>query len=262
MRLRFHAPPLFLLAVCGCGLGGAGGPATRPVPEVGPSLPPAGADLVTTPPLPVWEPEFGQRVRATVGTFPPMAGEVRAITSGVLLLQGDQETFPLRLTSIRVLEVRRHRRTRALEGGIFGALAGAVLGRVTLVGIGGDHWASQGEILAPGLGAILGGLVGALLGWQIGGDYWEQVGIPASAGLAPRRIVGGRSDPELSLPGWHPRGPADVRLGYPVGPSSRHSTGFPLLLHPEKSPTRCFTLVKPSCLRYPSTQRARGPTSQ
>ncbi|MGW8265282.1 MAG: hypothetical protein ACWGSQ_02875 [Longimicrobiales bacterium] len=135
-----------------------------------------------------------------MGTFPPMIGEVRAFRNGVLLLQGEGEAYPLRLTSIRVLEVRRHRRTRALEGGIIGALAGAILGRLTLGGIGGEHWESQGEVLAPGLGAIVGGLAGALLGWQVGGDYWEEVGIPTSGTVPRGRAMGKGPDPGSGTP--------------------------------------------------------------
>lgn len=189
MRIRFHAPSLFLWVVCGCGVLGGGGPASSPSPEAGPIPPPEEPERIGTPSLPVWEPELGQEVRATVGTFPPMAGEVRAVRNGVLLLQGEGETYPLRLTSIRVLEVRRHGRTRALEGGIIGALAGAILGRLTLAGIGGEHWESQGEVLAPGLGAIAGGLAGALLGWQVGGDYWEEVRVPLPTTVAPQRSM-------------------------------------------------------------------------
>ena len=220
MRVRFHALSLFLLTVSGCGAGGGGGPASSPSPEPGPGTPPGGAELVTNPSLPVWEPEPGQEVRATVGTFPPMAGEVRAVRSGVLLLQRDSETYPLRLTSIRVLEVRRHRRTRALEGGIIGALAGAILGRLTLVGIGGDHWESQGEVLAPGLGAIVGGLAGALLGWQIGGDLWEEVAVPAAANPSPWRVLDLRQDPDQAA-SLTPRGfrSSSTRRNLPRGVS-------------------------------------------
>ena len=148
----------------------------------------APAEVPAPDPRPIWEPEYGQEVRATVGTFPPFVGEVRGITGGVLLLWKVPDTYPLSLTSIHRLEVRRYRRTRALEGGILGAVAGAVLGRLTLLGIGGDHWESQGRTLAPGLGAILGGLVGSLVGWRVGGDYWEEVTIQPSVVLAPRRI--------------------------------------------------------------------------
>ena len=148
----------------------------------------ARAEVPAPDPRPIWEPEFGQEVRATVGTFPPFVGEVRGITGGVLLLWQAPDTYPLSVTSIRRLEVRRYRRTRALEGGILGAVAGAVLGRLTLLGIGGDHWESQGRTLAPGLGAILGGLVGSIVGSRVGGDYWEEVTIPPSVVLAPRRI--------------------------------------------------------------------------
>jgi hypothetical protein len=148
-----------------------------------------GAEAALIPPEAVWEPEYEQGIRATVGTFPPFVGEVQGIVGDVLLLRSDTRTYPLRIPSIRLLEVRRYRRTRALEGGILGALAGAVLGRITLIGIGGDHWETQGRSLAPGLGAIMGGLVGALVGMQFGGDFWEGVRIPASVSLDPRRIV-------------------------------------------------------------------------
>jgi len=144
---------------------------------------------------PLWEPDYGQEVRATVGTFPPFEGEVQAVTSGVLLLREEEESYPLRLNSVRRLEVRRYRRTRALEGGLLGAALGAVVGRLTLVGIGGDHWESQGRLLAPGLGAIMGGLLGALAGSKFDGDYWEEVRIPASVSLSPRRIVEEGVDP-------------------------------------------------------------------
>jgi len=166
---------------------GRGGPAPSPSPEAGLIAPSGEPEPVGPPPLPVWEPEIGQEVRATVGTFPPLAGEVRGVRNGVLFLRGESETYPLRLTSIRGFDVRRQGRTRALEGGIIGALAGAILGRLTLVGIGGDHWESQGEVLAPGLGAIVGGLAGALLGWQVGGDYWEEVRVPLPATVVPQR---------------------------------------------------------------------------
>jgi hypothetical protein len=191
VRLALAVPSLLLAAVCGCGVGGAGGPGPSPSPGAGTVSPPGGEGREILPSLPLWEPELGQEVRATVGTFPPISGELRALGTGVLLLQAEGEPYPLRLNSIRVLEVRRHRRTRALEGGVVGAVAGALVGRLTLGGIGGDHWESQGEVLAPGLGAILGGLVGALLGWQIGGDYWEEVRIPASAAPGPIGRGGG-----------------------------------------------------------------------
>ena len=67
-----------------------------------------------------------------------------------------------------------------MEGGVLGAVAGAILGRLTLIGIDGEHWESQGRSLAPGLGAIMGGLLGALVGRQFGGDYWQEGRIPAS----------------------------------------------------------------------------------
>lgn len=191
MRLALAVPSLLVAAVCGCGVGGTGGPGPSPSPGAGTVSPPGGGELDTLPSLPLWEPEIGQEVRATVGTFPPISGELRAFRTGVLLLQAEGGPYPLRLTSIRVLEVRRHRRTRALEGGVLGVLAGALVGRLTLGGIGGDHWESQGEVLAPGLGAILGGLVGALVGWQIGGDYWEEVRVPEMAAPGPAGPGGG-----------------------------------------------------------------------
>jgi hypothetical protein len=166
-----------------------------PVPEgprVGPSeVRPgeAGPEMPLIPAEAVWQPEYGQGIRATVGTFPPFVGEVQAIVGSVLLLRTEERTYPLTIHSIRLLEVRRSRRTRALEGGILGALAGGFLGRLTLIGIGGEHWESQGRSLAPGLGAIMGGLLGALVGRQVGGDYWQEVRIPASVSLGTRRIV-------------------------------------------------------------------------
>jgi hypothetical protein len=135
---------------------------------------------------------LGDEVRATVGTFPPFVGTVQAIQDNTLSVRTDRGEAPLRLSSIRVLEVRRYRRTRGVEGGVVGAVLGAVLGRVTLIGLSGEHWESQGRILAPGLGAIAGGLIGALLGSKMLGDYWEVIPVPDSTtpergkGVIPR----------------------------------------------------------------------------
>lgn len=193
MSLRLPLSGLLLL-LGGCVSPGQPGGATGETPSPGAvDRPPAEVEAQAAAGtfLPVWEPEYGQEVRATVGTFPPFEGEVQAVTGGVLLLREEKESYPLRLNSIRRLEVRRYRRTRALEGGLLGAALGAVVGRLTLVGIGGDHWESQGQLLAPGLGAIMGGLLGALMGSRFRGDYWEEVRIPASVSLSPRRIVEG-----------------------------------------------------------------------
>jgi outer membrane lipoprotein SlyB len=95
-----------------------------------------------------------------------------------LRLRTDGGEASLRFSSIRVLEVRRQRRDRSVEGGILGTLLGAFLGRFTLLGLGGSHWKAQGRLLAPGLGAIAGGLIGALVGSQILGDYWEPIPVP------------------------------------------------------------------------------------
>ena len=208
MTRRFPNPSLLLLTVCGCAGGSHGGVAGPQPRAAGPVPLPGEAVVATAPSLPVWEPDYGQRVRATVGTFPPFVGEVRAINGGVLLLQQGSHTDPLRLSSIRRMEVRRLRRTRALEGGVFGAVAGAVLGRVTLLGIEGDHWDSQGRLLAPGLGAIMGGLLGSLIGWKAGGDYWEEVTVPASVSLTPRRVVEGAGRSRGTVPGPRRAGPA------------------------------------------------------
>jgi hypothetical protein len=193
----FPLPSLLALILMGCASGSPGGgspgghnPPGAPVLPGGPE-----AQALAVDPLPVWEPEYGQEVQATVGTFPPIAGRIQAVNEGVLILRDGARTYPLRLSSIRRLEVRRYRRTRAVEGGVVGALFGAVLGRVTLVGIGGEHWENQGRLLAPGLGAIMGGLLGALAGGRFGGDYWEEVRIPASVSLSPRRIVEGSGRP-------------------------------------------------------------------
>lgn len=166
-----------LWAGAGCASGAAAGP----------GIPASRLDDST---LPVWEPVFDQELRATVGTFPPIEGRARTISGDVLLIRQQDRSYPLRISSIRRLEVRRYGRSRAVEGGLLGALAGGIVGRLTLVGIGGEHWESQGRLLAPGLGAIMGGLMGALVGRQFGGDYWEVVRIPASPVMAPvRRIV-------------------------------------------------------------------------
>jgi hypothetical protein len=153
-------------------------PAAGGVPEAGPIPGTATADDL----------RLGDEVRATVGTFPPFVGTVLAIQGNTLRLRTDRGEVPLRLTSIRILEVRRYRRTRAVEGGVIGAVLGAVLGRVTLIGLSGEHWESQGRILAPGLGAIAGGLLGALLGSRMRGDYWETIPVPEP--IAPERTPG------------------------------------------------------------------------
>lgn len=203
MRWSGSWGPLLPVLLWGCAGVAPGGPGEGTGP---PSRePPGGADpwtgLDSVPPLPIWEPAYGQEVRATVGTFPPFVGEVQGLSGEVLLLREGAETYPLRLPSIRRLEVRRYRRTRAAEGGFLGAVLGGLIGRVTLIGIGGEHWESQGRILAPGLGAIMGGLVGALLGGRFGGDFWEEVTIPPDPRLAPRRIVDPLPAPDGAGPG-------------------------------------------------------------
>ena len=190
-RLAFLLLPLLLPFLEAC----ASSRTPSPVSE-GPRLDPseihpgeAGSETPLVPLEAVWVPEYGQGIRATVGTFPPFVGEVQGILGDILLLRSEERIYPLTIPSIRLMEVRRHRRTRAIEGGVLGALAGGLLGRLTLIGIGGEHWESQGRSLAPGLGAIMGGLLGALVGRQFAGDYWQEVRIPASVSLGARRIV-------------------------------------------------------------------------
>jgi hypothetical protein len=121
---------------------------------------------------------LGQEVRVTVGSFPPFVGTVQLMTGSELRLRTDLREVPFRFASIRTLEVRRRRRTLAVELSLLGVVAGGILGRVTLLGLGGSHWESQGRLLAPGLGAIAGGLLGALFGWQLSGDYWDPIPVP------------------------------------------------------------------------------------
>jgi hypothetical protein len=190
-RLAFLLLPLLLPFLEACASSGPVSPGSegpRPVPtEIRPGE--AGSETPLVRFEAVWVPEYGQGIRATVGTFPPFVGEVQGILGDVLLLRTEERIYPLTIPSIRLMEVRRHRRTRAMEGGVLGAVAGAILGRLTLIGIDGEHWESQGRSLAPGLGAIMGGLLGALVGRQFGGDYWQEVRIPASVSLGMRRIV-------------------------------------------------------------------------
>jgi hypothetical protein len=122
--------------------------------------------------------DSGEEVRVTVGSFPPLEGTVQIMQANILRLQTQYRVLPIQLTSIRTLEVRRSRRTKAVEGGILGGLLGGIVGRLTLIGISGKHWESQGRLLAPGIGAIIGGLGGAILGSRLAGDYWEEVPVP------------------------------------------------------------------------------------
>jgi hypothetical protein len=122
--------------------------------------------------------DSGEEVRVTVGTFPPMEGTVQIMQANILRLRTDRRVLPIRLNSIRTLEVRRNRRSKAVEGGILGGLVGGLLGRLTLIGVSGKHWESLGRLLAPGFGAIIGGLTGAILGSRLAGDYWEVVPVP------------------------------------------------------------------------------------
>ncbi|MFC1660557.1 hypothetical protein ACFL3S_03685, partial [Gemmatimonadota bacterium] len=107
--------PLFLLiaAQFACVSGGPGGPRLPPTGQV-----PADRVVPGMAALPGLEP--GQEIRATVGTFPPFVGTVQQIQENTLRLRTERGEVPLHLTSIRLLEVRRHRRTRAVEVGVVG----------------------------------------------------------------------------------------------------------------------------------------------
>ena len=93
----------------------------------------------------------------------------------MLRLRTDQREVFLRFASIRALEVRRRRRTLAVEMGLLGVVAGGILGRVTLLGLGGSHWERQGRLLAPGARgnrrrAVGGSFRLAAFGRLLGGD--------------------------------------------------------------------------------------------
>jgi len=121
-----------------------------------------------------------QEVRVTVDSGRRISGTLFEVRNHALLVRTSRlEQIPL--PSVRALEVKLHRPSRANTGALLGVLLGGV-GGWTSASMGSGHWNSQGQWLGPGIGAIAGGLIGAFIGSKIGGPVWEPVSITPMPG--------------------------------------------------------------------------------
>jgi hypothetical protein len=132
----------------------------------------------------------GERVRVSTESGVTHVGEVTSLTSGALVLQGEEgsQRSSVPMASVMRLEVSRGQQSKAGLGYVVGAGVG-VLG--ALAHCSGGNCQLFDNDFTPALAIIYGaggGLVGALVGWSIKTDRWE--GVPLDrlrVSLAPQR---------------------------------------------------------------------------